>query len=71
MTGITRLFLTALLASAGSNAALARSQDDATAGHKLALEVCAACHVVAKDQRIAPIMNPPAPSLRCLRVAAR
>ncbi|KAF2989551.1 Cytochrome c-552 [Methylocystis sp. MJC1] len=31
------------------------------AGHKFALQVCAACHVVARDQTKRPILKPPAP----------
>lgn len=32
------------------------------AGHDFALHVCAACHVVARDQKTKPILKPPAPS---------
>lgn len=42
----------------GSDAADAR----VAAGHKFALQVCAACHVVAGDQTTRPILKPPAPS---------
>lgn len=42
--------------------------DARVAGHKFALQVCAACHVVAKDQTTRPILKPPAPSfLRIMR----
>ncbi len=40
-----------------------------TAGHEFALQVCAACHVVAKDQASKPILKPPAPSF--LLIAGR
>lgn len=40
--------------------------DKAGAGHVLALEVCAACHVVAKDQGFTPILRPPAPSFSAI-----
>jgi mono/diheme cytochrome c family protein len=36
--------------------------DAVTAGHNFALKVCAACHVVAKDQKSPPILKAPAPS---------
>jgi len=35
---------------------------DVAAGRKLALEVCASCHLVGPDQARAPVLNPPAPS---------
>ncbi|WP_330083411.1 cytochrome c [Methylocystis iwaonis] len=42
--------------------------DARIAGHKFALQVCAACHVAAKDQTTRPILKPPAPSfLRIMR----
>jgi mono/diheme cytochrome c family protein len=31
-------------------------------GRELALHVCSACHMVAKDQQFSPLLNPPAPS---------
>ena len=31
-------------------------------GRELALHVCSACHVVAKDQQFSPLLDPPAPS---------
>ena len=42
--------------------ALPAFADDASvaAGRKLALEVCAKCHVVAPDQPRAPVLDPPA-----------
>lgn len=33
-----------------------------TSGHEFALQVCSACHMVARDQRSKPILKPPAPS---------
>lgn len=36
--------------------------DDVRQGHRLALEICAYCHVAASDQRTSPILQPPAPS---------
>ena len=39
------------------------SADDLRTGHRLAIMVCAFCHVAAPDQARMPILNPPAPSL--------
>jgi mono/diheme cytochrome c family protein len=49
----------------------ARGQEAGTAaaGRKLALEVCASCHVVSADQARAPVLNPPAPGFA--EIAAR
>jgi mono/diheme cytochrome c family protein len=46
-----------------------RETGTAAAGRKLALEVCATCHVVSADQARAPVLKPPAPSF--LEIAAR
>jgi mono/diheme cytochrome c family protein len=40
-------------AKPGANALL-------TSGHEFALQVCSACHMVARDQRSKPILKPPA-----------
>lgn len=55
---------------AGEEMKAAASSDNLVlAGHDFALEVCSACHVVAKGQKSAPILKPPAPSL--LAIARR
>jgi len=36
--------------------------DDVQAGHKLAIMVCANCHIAASDQHEQPILRPAAPS---------
>lgn len=41
-------------------------KDQVAAGHAFALAVCAACHVVGKDQTEAPILRPPAPSFESI-----
>ncbi len=38
------------------------NSDDVLAGHRLAIIVCANCHVAASDQPNNPILRPPAPS---------
>lgn len=40
--------------------------DPVAAGHEFALKVCAACHVVAKDQPSPPLLKPPAPSFETI-----
>ena len=35
-------------------------------GHRLALKICAACHVVAADQEEAPLLRNPAPSFQAI-----
>jgi mono/diheme cytochrome c family protein len=60
MRMFVRLWLTATIVC--SAVSVARAEDKVAAGHELALKVCSACHVVAKDQDLAPILRPPAPS---------
>jgi len=51
----------AALASAASS--LGQPKDPPPGhGRELALHVCSTCHVVAKDQRFSPLLDPPAPS---------
>jgi len=57
----TLLFLIALLgAVASAYGQPAGTSDSVQAGHKLAILVCANCHVVATDQPGKPILRPPA-----------
>ena len=51
------------LAFAGIVPASGQEAGTVAAGRRLALEVCASCHVVSADQGRAPIFNPPAPAL--------
>ncbi len=58
------------LALVGAEGVPASGQEaDVAAGRKLALEVCASCHVVAADQPRSPILNPPAPSFADIAAA--
>jgi mono/diheme cytochrome c family protein len=52
--------------SVGEEAKSGVADDLAPAGRAFALQVCAACHVVAKDQQSAPILKPPAPSFAAI-----
>jgi mono/diheme cytochrome c family protein len=59
---MTRLALAlAFLAAASAHA----EESDATAGRRLAVEVCGNCHVVEKGRR-APVLKPPAPAFAAL-----
>jgi mono/diheme cytochrome c family protein len=49
-----------LLLGAAAAADQTAPSGDAEAGRKVALNVCANCHVVAADQKAAPWLNPPA-----------
>ena len=63
--------LTTVVASlVGVFACSARAQQppagDPQEGHRLALKICGACHVVASDQQSPPILVHPAPSFRII-----
>jgi mono/diheme cytochrome c family protein len=60
-----RLALLAVLPALCS-LALAQSADDVQAGYRIAVTVCANCHVAAPDQPHAPIMRPPAVPLAAI-----
>jgi mono/diheme cytochrome c family protein len=69
---MTRSLLAALalaLPLAAVIPALGQEAGSAAAGRKLALEVCASCHVVSADQPRGPVRKPPAPSFP--EIAAR
>jgi len=55
----------ALLATTG-HAQSQTPEGDAAAGHDLALKICSACHVVARDQEFPPLRRPPAPTFRSI-----
>jgi len=40
--------------------------DDVQQGHRLAVLICANCHVAALDQPFEPILRPPAPSFQSI-----
>jgi len=59
---VTAIAFLALVAAPAARAQQPSHEEDVAAGHKLALTVCSACHVVAPDQSTEPILRPPAPS---------
>ncbi len=58
---MTRSIPCALALALALTGAAAASGQEVDAGRKLALEVCANCHVVPGEAR-SPVLNPPAPS---------
>jgi mono/diheme cytochrome c family protein len=64
---VLRVIALTLAAGLGSLAQAQEAKSDlAAAGRDFALKVCANCHVVAKDQKVAPLLKPPAPSFAAL-----
>lgn len=59
-----RLFTALALMSAATTPATSETPRVANsrAGREVADKICAACHVVASDQKQAPVSKPPAPS---------
>lgn len=63
MTKTLQNFVLAIVCAACAPAYAQEPAADAIrSGHDFALKVCAACHVVASDQKGAPILKHPAPS---------
>ncbi len=54
--GIAWLFVATVARAQGTFTA-----EDVSAGHALAVRVCAVCHLAAPDQRAQPVLKPPAP----------
>ena len=60
------LFIALKVLSTAPRAAVADSVDQVAKGHRLALQLCSACHLAASDQETPPILRNPAPSLRLI-----
>jgi mono/diheme cytochrome c family protein len=69
MPGFARLVLMVALAGSRPLVAAAEPTGNPTEGHRLALKICSACHVVASDQQNAPLLHHPAPDFET--IAAR
>ncbi len=50
------------LVSCGASQAWCADNVEAREGHRLALKICSACHVIGPDQQTAPLLRHPAPS---------
>jgi mono/diheme cytochrome c family protein len=60
--------LAMMLAFVSSIALVARAETtgNPAEGHRLALKICAACHVVAPDQQSPPLLRDPAPNFQAI-----
>ena len=63
---IASAWLIAFGVVAGSAWAQEAGTDDVQQGHRLAILICANCHIAAKDQPFEPILRPPAPSFESI-----
>lgn len=65
MRGACAVLIWLVASVAAAPAALAQDNAftaaDVSAGHTLAIKVCAVCHLAAPDQRAKPMLKPPAP----------
>jgi mono/diheme cytochrome c family protein len=59
----------ALALACGQALPVAAGEAEIAAGRKLALEICASCHVVAADEPRPPILSPPAASFADIAAA--
>lgn len=66
MLGIVRLIGNMVLAGVAIVPALADPVGSPIKGHRLALKICSACHVVAADQKAAPILEKSAPNFQAI-----
>ena len=69
VSGFARLAILVALASSMALVAEAETNADPAEGHRLALKICSACHVVASDQQFPPMLRKPAPNFQA--IAAR
>jgi mono/diheme cytochrome c family protein len=63
---VASAWLVAFGVVAGSAWAQEAGTDDVQQGHRLAILICANCHIAAKDQPFEPILRPPAPSFESI-----
>ena len=68
MHGFARLAVMLALAGSGPLVTAAATVGNPTEGHRLALKICAACHVVAPDQQYPPLLIHPAPDFQTIAV---
>jgi mono/diheme cytochrome c family protein len=66
MRGLARLTIVFAAVSSTPPVAMAQTSANPTEGHRLALEICSACHVVAPDQQLAPLLRNPAPNFQVI-----
>jgi mono/diheme cytochrome c family protein len=66
MLSFVRLALVLALAGSEPFVAAAATIGNPAEGHRLALEICAACHVIGPDQQYPPVLRHPAPDFRAI-----
>jgi mono/diheme cytochrome c family protein len=64
--GLARLAVMFAFAGAMPLVAGAETSANPTEGHRLALEICTACHVVGPDQQVRPLLRNPAPNFQTI-----
>ena len=66
MHGFARLALVLALAGSEPLVVAAETIGNPAEGHRLALKICAACHVVGPDQQSPPLLSHPAPDFQAI-----
>jgi mono/diheme cytochrome c family protein len=66
MRGSARLAIFPAFVSSMALAAEAETTADPAEGHRLALKICSACHIVASDQQSPPVSRHPAPNFQAI-----
>jgi mono/diheme cytochrome c family protein len=66
LRGFAWLAIVSAFASSAPLVAVAETGANLSEGHRLGLKICAACHVVAPDQEIPPVLRNPAPSFQAI-----
>jgi mono/diheme cytochrome c family protein len=66
MTGFAQLTISLAFVISTALAAEAQTTADPVEGHRLALLICSACHMVASDQKSPPVLRHPAPNFQAI-----
>jgi mono/diheme cytochrome c family protein len=66
MRGFAGLAIVFAFVSSTPPVAVAQTSANPAEGHRLALKICSACHVVAADQQLPPLLRHPAPNFRAI-----
>jgi mono/diheme cytochrome c family protein len=66
MFGFARLAIMTAFVGSTLQVAVAATSGNPTEGHRLALMICSACHVVGPDQQSRPLLRNPAPNFRTI-----
>jgi len=66
MPSFARLVIMLAFVSSITSVAAAETTGNPAEGHRLALKICAACHLVASDQQSPPLLRKPAPNFQAI-----